>query len=87
MAFEERSTVSDEELAALVQGTVTGRTATSVTVQVPRAQTPTAAGRLLATLPVVDLTIEDPPIERVIEDVFARPGQDDSEAEERRTRA
>jgi ABC-2 type transport system ATP-binding protein len=71
VALEEGSTVSDEELAALVEGTVTGRTPTSVTVQVPRAQTPVAAGRLLARLPVVDLTIEDPPIEGVIEDVFA----------------
>jgi ABC-2 type transport system ATP-binding protein len=76
VALEEGSTVSDEELAALVGGTVTGRTATSVTVQVPRASTPTAAGRLLATLPVVDLTIEDPPIEGVIEDVFASPTED-----------
>jgi len=76
VAFEEGTTVSDEELAALVGGTVTGRTATSVTVQVPRAQTPTAAGRLLATLAVVDLTIEDPPIEGVIEDVFASPAEE-----------
>ena len=44
-----------------------------MTVQVPRAQTPTAAGRLLATLPVVDLTIEDPPIEDVIEQIVPRP--------------
>ncbi|GAA1437221.1 ATP-binding cassette domain-containing protein [Microlunatus lacustris] len=84
VALEEGSTVSDEELAALVQGTVTGRTATSVTVQVPRAQTPTAAGRLLATLPVVDLTIEDPPIEGVIEDVFASPADEGEVEHERR---
>ena len=79
VALGEGSTVSDEELAALVRGTVTGRTPTSVTVQVPRAQTPAAAGQLLARLPVVDLTIEDPPIEGVIEDVFASPAADDGD--------
>ena len=78
VALEEGSTVSDEELAALVGGTVTGRTPTSVTVQVPRAQTPSAAGQLLARLPVVDLTIEDPPIEGVIEDVFASPAEEEA---------
>ena len=65
------------------------------TVRVPRSHTPAAAGRLLAALPVVDLTIEDPPIERVIEDVFARPEHDQDQAqaeagagaEERRARA
>ena len=71
--LEDGTGVADADLAALAQGSVTGRTATHVTVQVPKAATPAAAGRLLAALPVVDLTIEDPPIERVIEDVFARP--------------
>ncbi len=71
--MEEGTTISDPEIAALVDGTVTERTSTGVTVRVAKAQTPYAAGRLLAALPVVDLTIEDPPIERVIEDVFAAP--------------
>jgi ABC-2 type transport system ATP-binding protein len=83
--LEEGATVTDPDLAALVQGEVVERTPTHVTVRVAKASTPAAAGRLLAALPVVDLTIEDPPIERVIEDVFARPDQD--EVEERRTRA
>ncbi len=78
VALEEGTAVSDAELAALVEGTVTGRTATSITVQVPRARTPAAAGRLLAALPVVDLTIEDPPIEGVIEDVFATPVEEEA---------
>ena len=68
--------ISDAELSALVNGVVVERSATRITVRVPKAETPTAAGRLLARLPVVDLTIEDPPIERVIEDVFDQPGQD-----------
>ena len=74
--LEEGTTITDSDLAALVDGTVTARTPTAVTVRVAKAYTPVAAGRLLAALPVVDLTIEDPPIERVIEDVFASPAQD-----------
>jgi ABC-2 type transport system ATP-binding protein len=74
--LEEGTTITDTDLAALVDGTVTARTPTAVTVRVAKAHTPVAAGRLLAALPVVDLTIEDPPIERVIEDVFASPAQD-----------
>ena len=74
--IEDLTTIGDTELAALVGGTVMERTPTRVTVRVAKAHTPVAAGRLLASLPVVDLTIEDPPIERVIEDVFARPAQE-----------
>ena len=77
VALGEGAVPSDADLAALVEGTVTGRTATSITVRVPRTSTPAAAGRLLAALPVVDLTIEDPPIEGVIEDVFASPADED----------
>jgi len=70
--LEEGTGIEDDELGALVDGTVVGRTTTTMTVRVPKAETPAAAGRLLARLRVVDLTIEDPPIERVIEDVFAQ---------------
>ena len=79
VALGEGTVPSDAELATLVEGTVTGRTATSITVRVPRPSTPAAAGRLLAALPVVDLTIEDPPIEGVIEDVFASPVDEDGD--------
>ena len=41
-------------------------------LRVPKADTAKVAGRLLAELPVSDLTIEDPPIEEVIEQVFAQ---------------
>ena len=40
-------------------------------VQVPRADAADVATRLLRDLPVADLTIEDPPIDDVIEQVFA----------------
>jgi ABC-2 type transport system ATP-binding protein len=42
-----------------------------VTLRVSRADAPEVATRLLRNLPVADLTIEDPPIEDVIERVFA----------------
>jgi ABC-2 type transport system ATP-binding protein len=42
-----------------------------VTLRVSRAEAPEVATRLLRDLPVADLTIEDPPIEDVIERVFA----------------
>src|SRR5437763_8210339 len=42
-----------------------------VTLRVPKAETARVVERVLAELPVVDLTVEDPPIEEVIEQVFA----------------
>ena len=41
-----------------------------ITLRVPKSETATVTGRLLADLPVIDLTVEDPPIEEVIEQVF-----------------
>lgn len=42
------------------------------TLRVPRAETARVTERLLADLPVIDLLVEDPPIEEVIERVFAQ---------------
>jgi ABC-2 type transport system ATP-binding protein len=42
-----------------------------ITLQVPRAETSRATAELLATHDVTDLTVEDPPIEDVIEQAFA----------------
>ncbi len=41
-------------------------------LRVPKAETARVTERLLADLPVVDLLVEDPPIEEVIERVFAQ---------------
>ena len=41
------------------------------TLRVPKADTPQVTARLLADLPLADLTVEDPPIEDIIEQVFA----------------
>jgi viologen exporter family transport system ATP-binding protein len=52
-----------------VMGTEDGRT----TLRVARADAPKVTTRMLRDLQVADLTIEDPPIEDVIEQVFASP--------------
>jgi ABC-2 type transport system ATP-binding protein len=66
----------DEASAALaaLDGlvTVVSREDGRVTLRVAKEQTAKATERLLATLPVLDLTVEDPPIEEVIEQVFAQ---------------
>ena len=43
-----------------------------LTLRVPRTETARVTERLLADLPVIDLTVADPPIEEVIERVFAQ---------------
>jgi ABC-2 type transport system ATP-binding protein len=53
-------------------GEVVGSDDGKVSLRVGRGMAPDVAGRLLRDLPVADLTIEDPPIEDVIESVFAR---------------
>jgi ABC-2 type transport system ATP-binding protein len=45
-----------------------------VTLRLPRADTSSAVAHILSELPVVDLTVEDPPIEAVIEQVFQEAG-------------
>jgi ABC-2 type transport system ATP-binding protein len=42
-------------------------------LRVPKAETPAVTARLLAELPICDLTVEDPPIEEVIDRVFQEP--------------
>jgi ABC-2 type transport system ATP-binding protein len=43
-------------------------------LRVPRADTPRVTAQLLAELPVLDLTVEDPPLEDVIDRVFREGG-------------
>jgi ABC-2 type transport system ATP-binding protein len=66
------------ELAAQVQdaqlaeyGTLHGRDGLRVELAVPRGSVSQVAARLLAALPIADVTIEDPPIEEVIGQFFA----------------
>lgn len=53
-------------------GSVVSLEPTRITLRVSKADAPQITGRLLADLPVTDLTVEDPPIEEVIEHVFAQ---------------
>jgi len=70
--------LEDERADASPYGEVVEREGGRFTLRVPKAETAAVTARLLADLPVVDLTVEDPPIEEVIEQVFAQPG--DAEA-------
>ncbi|MEP7046781.1 MAG: ATP-binding cassette domain-containing protein [Ilumatobacteraceae bacterium] len=70
--------VFDGDLSALSEQFTTQRTITArladgeeVTIRALRADTASVTARLLADHDVVDLTIEDPPIDDVIEQVFA----------------
>jgi ABC-2 type transport system ATP-binding protein len=54
-------------------GEVVHRDGDRVSLRVPKAETSRVAARLLAEHEVLDLTIEEPPIEDVIESVFAQP--------------
>ncbi len=53
-------------------GDVVSREDGHITLRVPKAKTARVTERLLADLPVIDLLVEDPPIEEVIERVFAQ---------------
>lgn len=63
-------TLPREQLAAYA--TVQALDGRSAELLVPRHETSTVAARLLAELPIDDVTIEDPPIEEVIGQMFAR---------------
>jgi ABC-2 type transport system ATP-binding protein len=68
--LELASPVDDERLAAY--GQVQSRDGLRAELVVPRQQSSQSAARLLAELPIADVTIEDPPIEEVIGELFAR---------------
>jgi ABC-2 type transport system ATP-binding protein len=58
-------------------GQVINQDGTRFTLRVPKADTAQVTARLLADLPVDDLNVEDPPIEEVIEQVFANGKSDE----------
>ena len=55
-----------------VYGEVTSCEGGRYTLRIPKAQTAATTARLLAEVQVIDLLVEDPPIEEVIERVFAQ---------------
>jgi len=74
--FTEHKTIvvqlGDCEVDLKAYGEVVSCTDGHVTLRVPRSETAQITERLLADLPVVDLLIEDPPIEEVIDRVFTQ---------------
>lgn len=75
--LEEDADVSGNRIEAILPpgGELVAQSAIGLTIRVPKAETAQVASRLLSALPVADLTIEDPPIEEVIETVFASPDE------------
>jgi ABC-2 type transport system ATP-binding protein len=65
-------TLEDPTVALHAYGEEINREGAQATLRVPKADTSRVTARLLADVPLTDLTIEDPPIEDVIERVFAQ---------------
>jgi ABC-2 type transport system ATP-binding protein len=65
-------TLENGQVDLSAYGEVMAQEADKVTLRVPKAETSRVTARLLSEHPVTDLTIEDPPIEDVIERVFAQ---------------
>jgi viologen exporter family transport system ATP-binding protein len=73
--FEEGAHLAADAMRALAgpRGEVVSASADGAIIRVPKAETARVTGDVLAGVPVADLTVEDPPIEDVIERVFASP--------------
>ncbi len=71
--LEEGAAVPGDRVDALLPhgAEIVERSDAGMTLSVPKAETARVASRILAELPVADLTIEEPPFEDVIERVFA----------------
>lgn len=65
-------TLPDSNIDLTAYGTVLSKDAGRVTLEVPKSETSRITAQLLAELPISDLTVEDPPIEEVIEHVFTQ---------------
>lgn len=63
--------LEDMEVDLSAYGEVVSRDANQIKLRIAKSDTSRLTAQLLAQLPVTDLTIEDPPIEDVIEQVFA----------------
>lgn len=63
-----RCPATNQQLAAY--GTIVQSDGLSAELTVPRAEVSARAAKLLSELDVADLTVEDPPIERVMADLF-----------------
>jgi ABC-2 type transport system ATP-binding protein len=71
-AYKELAVTVEGDVDLAAYGEVLSRDDGRVTLRVPKAQAPVVTARLLAEHTVLDLTVEDPPIEDVIELLFSR---------------
>jgi ABC-2 type transport system ATP-binding protein len=65
-------TLADNHTDLSSYGEIVEQADSRVTLQVARTDTPRITAQLLAEVDVADLTVEDPPIESIIEEVFAQ---------------
>jgi ABC-2 type transport system ATP-binding protein len=63
---------SQVDLSDLVGARLLSQIGVELKLQVTQAQLPSTVSALLSRLPVIDLTVEDPPLEEVLGDLFAR---------------
>ena len=70
LAFRLSKPVERKDLDAL--GTVVSHDDAQAVLQVPQDRVNAVVGRALASLPVVDLTVENPPLEEVMSELFSR---------------
>ena len=77
--FSPRKTIvvelDQEGLDLSSYGDVVDYDGTRVTLLVPKETAARVTGQLLSALPVIDLTVQEPPIEEVIEQVFAQDAE------------
>jgi ABC-2 type transport system ATP-binding protein len=62
---------ADERAGLARYGEIVASEGARVSLRVPKGETAAITSRLLTDLPVLDLSIEDPPIEEVIDLVFS----------------
>jgi len=65
-------TLEDSSLDLSTYGTVIEREGDTIKLRVPKVDAPGVTSRLLSECPIIDLTIEDPLIEDIIERVFTQ---------------
>ena len=65
-------TLEDSSLDLSTYGTVIECKGDTIKLRVPEVEAPSVTSRLLSECPIIDLTIEDPPIEDIIEHVFTQ---------------
>lgn len=64
---------ADEGIDLSAYGTVVAKEGARVTLRVAKEDTARVTARLLGDLAISDLTVEDPPVDEVIEQVFSQP--------------